>query len=74
MDLDDEIVLATIRAELRENSELIAACFAFTHGAARYARQYDAHLYKGERMQMKAVGVYTIKGGKIVREEFFYTK
>ena len=25
------------------------------------------------RMQMKEVGLYTVDGGKIVREEFFYT-
>ena len=27
----------------------------------------------GERMQAKEVGVYTVKDGKIVREEFFYS-
>jgi ketosteroid isomerase-like protein len=26
----------------------------------------------GRRMQMEEVGLYTVKGGKIVREEFFY--
>jgi len=26
----------------------------------------------GKRMQMEEVGLYTVKGGKIVREEFFY--
>ncbi|MCA8900551.1 MAG: nuclear transport factor 2 family protein [Hyphomonas sp.] len=26
----------------------------------------------GERMQAREVGLYTVKGGKIVREEFFY--
>ena len=48
MDLDDEIVLATIRAELRENPELIAARFAFTFGASQLAKQHDAHLFHGE--------------------------
>ena len=27
----------------------------------------------GERMQAKEVGVYTVKDGKLVREEFFYS-
>jgi len=27
----------------------------------------------GMRMQMNEVGLYTVKGGKIVREEFFYS-
>ncbi len=28
---------------------------------------------KGKRMQMDEVGIYTVKNGKIVREEFFYS-
>ena len=48
MDLDDEIVLATIRAELRENPELAAAHFAFTVGASQLAEQHDAHLFHGD--------------------------
>jgi hypothetical protein len=28
---------------------------------------------KGKRFQMDEVGVYTVKNGKIVREEFFYS-
>ena len=27
----------------------------------------------GKRMQMEEVGLYTVKGGKVVREEFFYS-
>jgi len=27
----------------------------------------------GKRMQMEEVAVYTVKGGKVVREEFFYS-
>jgi hypothetical protein len=27
----------------------------------------------GKRMRMEEVGMYTVEGGKIVREEFFYT-
>jgi len=48
MDLDDEIVLATIRAELRENPELMAARFAFSVGASQLAKQHDAHLFHGD--------------------------
>src|SRR5262245_9774828 len=28
---------------------------------------------QGQRMEMDEIGVYTVKNGKIVREEFFYT-
>jgi len=28
---------------------------------------------KGKRFQMEEVGIYTVKNGKIVREEFFYS-
>jgi hypothetical protein len=28
---------------------------------------------KGKRMQMNEIGIYTVKNGKIVREEFFYS-
>ena len=49
MDLDDDIVLATIRAELRENPELMAARFALIIGASRPAKQHDARLFQGER-------------------------
>jgi len=48
MDLDDEIVLATIRAELRENPELMAARFAFSVDASQLAKQHDAHLFHGD--------------------------
>jgi len=27
----------------------------------------------GQRMRMEEVGMYTVEGGKIVREEFFYS-
>ena len=27
----------------------------------------------GQRMQMQEVGLYTVTGGKITREEFFYS-
>lgn len=36
--------------------------------------QYDVTIkLTGQRMQMDEVGLFTIEGGKIVREEFFYT-
>ena len=28
---------------------------------------------KGKRFQMEEIGIYTVKNGKIVREEFFYS-
>ena len=35
--------------------------------------QYDiTNKPSGQRMQMDEVGLYTVKNGKIVREEFFY--
>ena len=49
MDLDDEIVLATIRAELRENPELMATRFALIIGASQLAKQHDVRLFRGER-------------------------
>ena len=48
MDLDDDIVLATVRAEMRENPELMGARFAFTVGASQLAKQHDAHLSLSE--------------------------
>jgi ketosteroid isomerase-like protein len=36
--------------------------------------QYDVtNKPSGQRMQMDEVGLYTVRNGKIVREEFFYT-
>jgi ketosteroid isomerase-like protein len=36
--------------------------------------QYDVTFKpSGQRMQLDEVGLYTVAGGKIVREEFFYT-
>ena len=36
--------------------------------------QYDVtNKPSGKRMKMDEVGLYTVKGGKIVREEFFYS-
>lgn len=47
----------------------------FPHGADRFAVVFDTDVTdKGsdQRMQMRAIGVYHVKDGKIVREEFFY--
>ena len=48
----------------------------FLHGSDRFAVVFamDAtERESGQRMQMTEVGVYTVSGGKITREEFFYT-
>ena len=49
----------------------------YLHGDDRFAVifEFDAtNKHSGQRTQMKEVGVYTVDdGGKIVREEFYYT-
>jgi ketosteroid isomerase-like protein len=45
------------------------------HGDDRFAVIFDMELRNresGEVEKMRDVGVYTVRGGKIVREEFFY--
>jgi hypothetical protein len=50
----------------------------FPHGD-RFALFFDFDVtakggaFAGQRMQMQEVGLYTVKDGKIVREEFFYS-
>src|SRR5262245_43425952 len=50
----------------------------FPHGD-RFALYFDfdvtakAGAMAGQRMQMQEVGLYTVKDGQIVREEFFYS-
>ncbi|MEO1252551.1 MAG: nuclear transport factor 2 family protein [Pseudomonadota bacterium] len=47
----------------------------FFHGDNKFGVIFDADITEkesGERSQMKELGVYTVEGGKIVREEFFY--
>lgn len=45
----------------------------------RFAVEYEfdvtpkAGPMAGKRMHMEEVGLYTVKGGKVVREEFFYS-
>jgi len=47
----------------------------FLHGENQFAVVYGIDVTTkatGERMKMREVGLYTVEGGKIVREEFFY--
>lgn len=47
----------------------------FWHGEDRFGAMFEVDVTEketGKRMQMKELGVYHVKGGKIVREEFFY--
>ncbi len=47
----------------------------FLHGPDRFAVIFEAdatNRENGERMQMKEIGLYTVRDGKIVREEFFF--
>ena len=48
----------------------------YLHGADRFAVIFEIDATDkstSERTQMKELGVYTVRDGKIVREEFFYT-
>ena len=47
----------------------------FPHGDDRFAAIFDMDVTmkaSGQRMQMHEIGVFHVKDGKIVREEFFY--
>ncbi|MEO0754589.1 MAG: nuclear transport factor 2 family protein [Pseudomonadota bacterium] len=47
----------------------------FLHGENQFAVIYGIDVTTkatGERMQMREVGLYTVEGGKIIKEEFFY--
>ncbi|MEM1385169.1 MAG: nuclear transport factor 2 family protein [Pseudomonadota bacterium] len=47
----------------------------FFHGEDSFGVIFEADVTdkeNGRRMQMKELGIYTIKDGKIVREEFYY--
>jgi SnoaL-like domain len=47
----------------------------FVHGGDRFSVIFEMDVTRkedGQRLQMKEVGVYHVKKGKIVREEFFY--
>lgn len=48
----------------------------FLHGADRFGVIFEADVTNretGERSRMKELGIYTVREGKIIREEFFYT-
>lgn len=47
----------------------------YLHGADRFGVIFEADVTmtnSGERWQMKELGIYTVKDGKIVKEEFFW--
>lgn len=48
----------------------------YMHGDDRFGVIFEMDVTNketGERMEAKELGVYTVKDGKVVREEFFYT-
>jgi len=48
----------------------------YLHGSDRFAVIFEFETTQkqtGERWKMKKVGIYTVAGGKIVKEEFYYT-
>lgn len=48
----------------------------FMHGDDRFALIFDFDVTakaSGQRMQMNEIGIYTVVGGKVAREEFYYT-
>lgn len=48
----------------------------FLHGRNRFAVIFSMDVTNkesGQRVKMQEVGVYTVRGGKITKEEFFYT-
>ena len=48
----------------------------YLHGDDQFAVIFEMDVTEranGQRMQMKEVGVYTVAGGNIVREAFYYT-
>lgn len=47
----------------------------FYHGADRFGVIFGMDVtdkQSGERTQMRELGIYTVRDGKVVREEFFY--
>ena len=48
----------------------------FLHGENQFSVIYSLDVTQkenGERMEMREVGVYTVEGGKVVKEQFFYS-
>ena len=60
-----------------ENHEVHSAAVKgpYPHGEDKFAVRFEYDITNkpsGNRIQMDEVGVFTIAGGKIVKEEFFY--
>ncbi|MFK7990252.1 MAG: SnoaL-like domain-containing protein [Sandaracinaceae bacterium] len=60
-----------------ENHEVHSAevSNAYPHGDDRFAVRFNYDITNkpsGQRMQMDEVAVFTVEGGKIVKEEFYY--
>jgi ketosteroid isomerase-like protein len=60
-----------------ENHEIHSAAVhgPYPHGDDRFAVRFEYDITNkpsGMRMQMDEVGIFTVEGGKIVKEEFFY--
>ena len=60
-----------------ENHEIHSAAVhgPYPHGDDRFAVRFEYDITNkpsGMRIQMDEVGVFTVEGGKIVNEEFFY--
>jgi len=60
-----------------ENHEIHSAEVAgpWPHGDDKFAVQFKYDVTNkpsGQRIQMNEIGVFTLEGGKVVREEFFY--
>ena len=61
-----------------ENHEVHGASVEgpFPHGDDRFAVLFDFEVTNkpsGQRMKMREVGVFTVSGGKVTREEFYYS-
>jgi ketosteroid isomerase-like protein len=60
-----------------ENHEVHSAAVdgPYPHGEDRFAVRFDYDVTfkpNGQRMKMEEVALFTVDGGKIVKEEFFY--
>lgn len=60
-----------------ENHEIHSAKVSgpYPHGEDKFAVRFEYDITNkpsGMRMQMDEVGVFTVKDGKVIREEFFY--
>ncbi len=60
-----------------ENHEVHSASVEgpWPHGQEKFAVRFHYDVTNkpsGQRMQMDEIGVFTVEGGKVIREEFFY--